>query len=140
VETFFRDERDPSPRSRRAFTFHRPETLAEWAAESDTLRVRLKAMPVAHPLATNGMRECQIEAITGLEQSSAEDRPRTLIHMATGAGKTFTACAFTYRLIKYAKARRVLFLVERGGRGKAHQLFGEQLPRLLEDINDALAA
>jgi type I restriction enzyme, R subunit len=40
-------------------------------------------MPVAHPLATNGMRECQIEAITGLEQSSAEDRPRTLIHMAT---------------------------------------------------------
>jgi len=30
VETFFRDERDPEPRSRRAFTFHRPETLAEW--------------------------------------------------------------------------------------------------------------
>src|SRR5512138_2458759 len=41
VETFFRDERDPDPRSRRAFTFHRPETLAEWAAESDTLRSRL---------------------------------------------------------------------------------------------------
>ena len=118
VETFFRDERDPAPRSRRVFTFHRPETLAEWAAEPDTLRSRLKAMPVAHPLATNGMRDCQIEAITGLEQSFAEDRPRALIHMATGAGKTFTACAFTYRLIKYAKARRVLFLVDRANLGE----------------------
>ncbi len=27
VETFFRDARDPFPRSRRVFTFHRPETL-----------------------------------------------------------------------------------------------------------------
>ena len=74
VETFFRDERDPAPRSRRVFTFHRPETLAEWSAEADTLRTRLKVMPKAHPLATNGMRDCQIEAITGLEQSFAEDR------------------------------------------------------------------
>ena len=118
VETYFRDDRDPSPRSRRVFTFHRPETLAEWAAEPDTLRSRLKAMPTAHPLATGGMRECQIEAITGLERSFAEDRPRALIHMATGAGKTFTACAFTYRLIKYAKARRVLFLVDRANLGE----------------------
>jgi type I restriction enzyme R subunit len=118
VETFFRDERDPAPRSRRVFTFHRPETLADWAAEPDTLRARLKAMPVAHPLVTTGMRECQIEADIGLEQSLAEDRPRALIHMATGAGKNFTACAFTYRLIKYAKARRVLFLVDRANLGE----------------------
>ena len=106
METFFRDERDPEPRSRRVFAFHRPETLAEWAAEPDTLRRSLKAMPTAHPLAKGGpalaMRDCQVEAITGLEESFAEDRPRALIHMATGAGKTFTACAFTYRLIKYA--------------------------------------
>ncbi len=118
VETFFRDERDPSPRSRRVFSFHRPETLAGWAAESATLRRRLAQMPFAHPLVTTGMRDCQIEAITGLEKSFAEDRPRALIHMATGAGKTFTACAFTYRLIKYAKARRVLFLVDRANLGE----------------------
>ena len=118
VETFFRDERDPAPRSRRVFTFHRPETLAEWSAESDTLRRRLAQMPTAHPLVTTGMRDCQIEAITGLENSCAEDRPRALIHMATGAGKTFTACAFTYRLIKFAKARRVLFLVDRANLGE----------------------
>ncbi|MGA9450907.1 MAG: type I restriction-modification enzyme R subunit C-terminal domain-containing protein [Verrucomicrobiia bacterium] len=118
VETFFRDERDPDPRSRRVFSFHRPETLAEWATEPDTLRRRLAQMPVAHPLAVNGMRQCQIEAITKLEKSFASDQPRSLIQMATGAGKTYTACAFTYRLIKYADARRVLFLVDRANLGR----------------------
>ncbi|MGN6555157.1 MAG: type I restriction endonuclease subunit R, partial [Verrucomicrobiota bacterium] len=118
VETYFRDERDPAPRSRRVFTFHRPETLADWATEPDTLRRRLAQMPFAHPLVTAGMRDCQIEAVNGLEKSLAEDRPRALIHMATGAGKTYTACAFTYRLIKYAKARRILFLVDRANLGE----------------------
>jgi type I restriction enzyme, R subunit len=118
VETLFRDERDPEPRSRRVFAFHRPETLAGWIAEPDTLRRRLAQMPFAHSLPTEGMRACQVEAITGLEKSFAEDRPRALIHMATGAGKTFTACAFTYRLIKHAKARRVLFLVDRANLGE----------------------
>jgi type I restriction enzyme R subunit len=100
------------------FSFHRPETLADWFAEPDTLRRRLAQMPATHPLVTLGMRDCQVEAITGLEKSFVEDRPRALIHMATGAGKTYTACAFTYRLIKYAKARRVLFLVDRANLGE----------------------
>jgi type I restriction enzyme R subunit len=123
VETFFRDERDPEPRSRRVFSFHRPETLAAWASEPDTLRRRLAKMPVAHPLATSGMRACQIEAIAKLEKSFASDQPRSLIQMATGAGKTYTACAFTYRLIKYAGACRVLFLVDRAN--LARQAKGE---------------
>ncbi len=118
VETFFRDTRDPDPRSRRVFSFHRPETLAAWHAEADTLRARLVALPTAHPLVTTGMRDCQVEAITGLEKSFAENRPRSLIHMATGAGKTYTACAFTYRLIKHAGARRVLFLADRANLGE----------------------
>jgi type I restriction enzyme R subunit len=118
VETFFRDDRDPEPRSRRVFCFHRPETLAEWLAEPTTLRYRLAQMPFAHPLSTAGMRDCQVEAITSLEKSFAEAKPRALIQMATGAGKTYTACAFTYRLIKYAGARRVLFLVDRANLGR----------------------
>ncbi len=115
LETYFCDKRDPDPRSRRVFAFHRPETLADWAAEPSTLRARLARIP---PLVTDGMRDCQIEAINGLEKSFAEDRPRSLIHMATGAGKTYTACAFTYRLIKYAGAKRVLFLVDRANLGE----------------------
>jgi type I restriction enzyme R subunit len=115
VETFFRDERDPDPRSRRVFTFHRPETLAAWLAEPDTLRTRLQHLP---PLPTHGMRDCQIEGITALEKSFAANHPRALIQMATGAGKTFTACTFAYRLVKYAGAKRILFLVDRANLGR----------------------
>lgn len=115
IETWFRDNRDPAPRSRRVFAFHRPETLKELLDQPDTLRARLRDMP---PLAAEGLWNCQIEAVTNLEKSLAQDKPRALIQMATGSGKTFTACTFTYRLIKFAKARRVLFLVDRNNLGK----------------------
>ena len=119
-ETFFRDERDPDTRSRRVFAFHRPDTLAEWLGEAETLRCRLKRRPFAFPLVKQGMRECQVEAITGLETSLGRGDPRALIQMATEAGKTYTACAFAYRLVKHAGARRVLFLVDRANLGR-HQ-------------------
>src|SRR5436189_60565 len=106
IETFFRDDRDPFPRSRPVFTFHRPETLGEWASEPDTLRGRLDRMPEMNPLVTIGMRDCQIEAIRGLQESFSQAHPRALIHMATGAAKAFTACAFVYPLIKPAGPKR----------------------------------
>ena len=56
VETLFRDERDPEPRSRRVYTFHRPDTFADRLAEPDTLRGRLAAMPTAHPLPAQNLR------------------------------------------------------------------------------------
>ncbi len=115
VETFFTNGLDPEPRSRRVFAFHRPETLAAWASEARTLRVRLRHLP---PLITAGLWSAQIEAIANLERSLAEDRPRALIQMATGSGKTFTAVSFIYRLIKFAGARRVLFLVDRSNLGR----------------------
>ncbi|MFN8440119.1 MAG: type I restriction-modification enzyme R subunit C-terminal domain-containing protein [Caldilineaceae bacterium] len=115
VETLFTDLRDPDPRSRNVFSFHRPETLAEWAKQESTLRSRLQQMP---PLATAQLWKPQIEAIQNLEQSFAENRPRALIQMATGSGKTFTAVNFVYRLVKYAGAKRVLFLVDRGNLGR----------------------
>jgi type I restriction enzyme R subunit len=118
VETFFRDERDPEPRSRRVFSFHRPETLGALVAEADTLRRRLADMPTAHPLPAQNLRACQVEGITNLEESFAVANPRALVQMATGAGKTYTACSFTYRLIKHAGAKRVLFLVDRANLGR----------------------
>jgi type I restriction enzyme R subunit len=118
VETQFRDARDPEPRSRRVFGFHRPETLAGWIAQPDTLRARLRALPADHPLAGAGMRRCQVDAITSLEESFAANHPRALIQMATGSGKTYAACAFIYRLIKHAGAHRVLFLVDRANLGR----------------------
>jgi type I restriction enzyme, R subunit len=116
-ETYFRDMRDPRPRSRRVFAFHQPQTLHDWIRQPDTLRRRLRGLPPLDDTAKAGLRDCQIDAITGLEASLAEDRPRALIQMATGAGKTFTACNFSWRLLKHAGARRILFLVDRNNLG-----------------------
>ncbi len=113
-ETFFRDTRDPNSRSRRVFAFHKPGTMHAWLKEQDTLRSRLRQFP---PLETAGLRDCQIKAIQGLDASLATDQPRSLIQMATGAGKTFTACTFSWRLLKFARARRILFLVDRNNLG-----------------------
>jgi type I restriction enzyme, R subunit len=113
-ETYFRDLQDPKPRSRRVFAFHQPQTLHGWLKEADTLRARLQRMP---PLDTAGLRDCQINAVNGLEASLAQDQPRSLIQMATGAGKTFTACTFSWRLLKHAGAKRILFLVDRNNLG-----------------------
>lgn len=110
VETNFRDLRDPDSRSRAVFAFHTPATLADWLAQGDTVRSRLRKLPT---LFEDGLRNCQIQAIKNLETSFGEARPKALIQMASGSGKTFTAVNFTYRLIKYANARRVLFLVDR---------------------------
>ncbi|KPL15190.1 hypothetical protein AMJ74_01925, partial [candidate division WOR_3 bacterium SM1_77] len=114
-ETYFRDLRDPEPCSRPLFAFHTPEGLRKWLDQKDTLRARLRNMP---PLITTGLRNCQIDAITKLEESFYDARPRALIQMASGAGKTFTAISFVYRLLKFADAQRVLFLVDRRTLGK----------------------
>jgi type I restriction enzyme R subunit len=115
VETLFRDLRDPESRSRRVFAFHKTETFSEWLSQGDTLRARLRGMP---PLITEGLRLCQIEAIRNLDGSFVEARPRALIQMASGSGKTFAAVTFAYRLIKSANAKRILFLVDRNTLGR----------------------
>ena len=115
VETLFADRRDPKYRSRHVFTFHRPEVLAEWSKEEKSLRARLKEIP---ELTYDNLWDCQSQAITNLEKSFAGNRQRALIQMATGSGKTFTAVTSIYRLIKFAKAKRVLFLVDRANLGR----------------------
>jgi type I restriction enzyme, R subunit len=79
VEIYFRDQRDPDPRSRRVFAFHCPDTPANWIAEADTLRHRLRRMSFAHPLSGVGMSDCQVVAFTQLGQSFVQDSPRALI-------------------------------------------------------------
>src|SRR3984885_5545351 len=110
TETLFRDHADPDPVSRRVFSFHRPETLERELREPLTLRGRLPAMP---PFVTDGLRACQIDAVSALEISMTQNRPRALVQMATGAGKTFTACTLSYRLLAHAGFKRILFLADR---------------------------
>ena len=135
AETQFTNRLDPEPRSRLVFSFHTPGTLAKWIGSSETpgtapqgvseaagdypavhnLRQRLKVMP---PLNASGLWLVQERAIRNLEESLVAGRPRALVQMATGSGKTFMACNQVYRLIKHAGARRVLFLVDRSNLGR----------------------
>ncbi|QDU66327.1 type I restriction-modification enzyme R subunit C-terminal domain-containing protein [Engelhardtia mirabilis] len=143
VETAFINRLDPDPRTRTLSTvphIHRPSTLAEWLASKtlrgwadqvaestdaydaeyddtrpSSFRSRIPTLP---PLDPSGLRPNQVEAIGNLERSLRDNRPRALVQMATGSGKTIFAITQIYRLIKYAGARRVLFLVDRSNLGE----------------------
>lgn len=114
--TRFTDARDPKSRSREVFSFHRPETLVEWIDQGESLKSRITKMPLLNPnkkpASDFGLRDCQENAITNLEESLKAGKPRSLVQMATGAGKTYTAITSMYRLLKYADAKRILFLVD----------------------------
>jgi type I restriction enzyme, R subunit len=118
--TQFTNGLEPDARSREVFTFHRPEELLRLVGLESQLRGALRSMP---PLNNEKLWEVQVEAITSLEKSLAANRPRALIQMATGSGKTFTAVNANYRLTKFAGAKRVLFLVDRANLGR--QTFNE---------------
>lgn len=105
----FTDYKDIKFRSRRVFSFHRPETIEALLKNSDTIRNNMKHFP---PLDETGFRKCQINAIRNLDDSFANNHPKALVQMATGAGKTFTAITAAYRLLKYGKMNRILFLVD----------------------------
>ena len=107
--TRFTDYADEKYRSRRIFSFHRPETLQYLLSQPDTIRNNMKRFP---EFDTTGFRKCQIKAIQNLDASFADNRPKALVQMATGAGKTFTAITAAYRLLKYGRMRRILFLVD----------------------------
>ncbi len=107
--TRFTDYHDLKYRSREVFSFHRPETLKRLLEQSDTVRNNMKHFPA---LDETGFRRCQVNAIKNLDESFALNKPRALVQMATGAGKTFTAITSAYRLLKYGKMNRILFLVD----------------------------
>jgi type I restriction enzyme, R subunit len=126
VITRFTDNRDPKPRSREVFSFHRPETLKEWLAQGSSLRQRLQTIPHLDP---KGLRDCQKIAINNLDLSLKDSRPRALIQMATGSGKTYTAITAIYRLLKHSNAKRILFLVDTRNLGEqAEQEMMSYLP------------
>lgn len=115
IETYFQDAREPNSRTRLVFTFHTPDTLQD-ILQSVPIRQRLKDnLPL---LEEGDLRKCQFEAINNLEDSLKEARPRALIQMATGSGKTYLAVSSVYRLIKFAQVKRVLFLVDRRNLGR----------------------
>lgn len=124
-EIYFTNYKEPNARARRLFAFHTPKELQELINEQTSLRAILHDIL---PLERLNLRQCQFEAINSLENSLKAGKQRALIQMATGAGKTFTACNFTYRLFKYAHAKRILFLVDRNN-------LGSQAKAAFDDFN-----
>ena len=124
--TSITDFRDPKPRGRNLFSFPRPKTLRDWLKKEKSLRASLFDL---NELSPEGLRDCQINAITNLEKSFKTNKPRALIQMATGSGKTFTAITSIYRLLKFTEAKRILFLVDTKNLGEqAEQEFMSYLP------------
>jgi len=111
TETRFTNHLEPEPKSRQVFTFHTPQRLKELLSLEKQSQALFQIMP---PLQRSDLRQVQFEAINRLEFSLSQNRSKALIQMATGTGKTYTFCNIAYRLIKYTKAKRILFLVDRG--------------------------
>lgn len=81
--------------------FHTPKEMVRLLGIED----EFAGLPT---LQKRGLRDCQYDAITNLEQSFREGYRKALIVLATGAGKTYTACMATYRLLSYTSIKRVL--------------------------------
>jgi type I restriction enzyme R subunit len=156
IETAFTNGFDPTPRSRRVFNFHKPDTLARWleaeplwlptidghpdprSSQPSTPRSRVYALPSVDE---RGLWPAQLKAVRNLEKSLREDHQRALIQMATGSGKTFAAITAVYRLVKFADAKRVLFLVDRTNLGKQAEKEFQQFYSMLrgdEDLDPSL--
>ncbi len=69
-------------------------------------------------LKRKGLRDCQFESITALEDSFRHGKNKALMVLATGSGKTYTACLAAYRMLSYTPMKRILFLVDRNNLGK----------------------
>jgi type I restriction enzyme R subunit len=115
TETHFTNGYDPEPRARLIFNVPTPATLANILKHKDeehpTWRGKVRALP---PLDRTPLRPAQVTAINGVEASLREQRfDRSLVQMATGAGKTYTAVTLSYRLLKHGGFQRILFLVDR---------------------------
>lgn len=110
----FRDTREEDPTYIELKKMKTPKELVQMA----DIQSEYAASPALPPVGDKGLRQCQFDAIRQLELSFKQNENKALISLATGAGKTFTACTFTYRFLTYTSVRRVLFLVDRNNLGK----------------------
>lgn len=109
--TYFRDCRIEDSDLEEINRIHTPKEMVKMLGINDPYA----GLPT---LKKKGLRDCQYEAITELENSFRAGQNRALIVLATGAGKTYTACLAAYRFLAYTPMKRILFLVDRNNLGK----------------------
>jgi type I restriction enzyme R subunit len=119
-QLLFRDTRNKNSKYERLKKMHSPKNVVRLAGIGDDF----SGLPF-FPYKSNELRKCQFEAITALENSFRKGQRRALMVLATGSGKTFTACMAAYRLLSYTPTKRILFLVDRNNLGRqAESEFG----------------
>jgi type I restriction enzyme R subunit len=112
-ELLFRDICSKNSEYHSIAQMHTPREIKKIAGIED----EFAGLPALSSREIKALRKCQLEAITKLENSFADNQKRALMVLATGAGKTFTACMASYRLLSYTPAKRILFLVDRNNLG-----------------------
>ena len=110
-ELFFCDFREQKQSFKQIMAIPTPYELVKQLGISDYFA----GLP---SLQKKGLRDCPYAAVPELEKSFRSGQNRALMVLATGAGKTYTACLAAYRLLSYTPMRRVLFLVDRNNLGK----------------------
>lgn len=117
TETYFTNHYEPDSRSRRIFGVHQPATLASFIRDAEaspgdsTWRSRVHSLPDTE---SYDLRPASRRSVHAIEQSLQKNQhARSLVQMATGAGKTRMAVTEAYRLLKFGGFKRVLFLVDR---------------------------
>ena len=110
-ETYFRDCRDEDSNLEPINRIYTPKEMVKLLGIEDPYA----GLPT---LNKKGLRDCQYEAISELESSFRAGQNRALLVLATGAGKTYTACMAAYRFLAYTPMKRILFLVDRNNLGK----------------------
>jgi type I restriction enzyme, R subunit len=121
---WFQDLRSPTNGSRPMGSWFGPDDLKEML-KRDRLAAdaKLGALEFAGSLQ---LYDYQQQAVLAVENAIALQRREILLAMATGTGKTRTAIALCYRLLKADRFRRILFLVDRSILGDQTELsFGE---------------
>ncbi len=112
---WFWDSRKPLEHARPLEGWHSPDDLQLLLSQDDQeANRRLEEEKITK----FGLRSYQQSAVLAAEAGLKEGQRRMLIAMATGTGKTRTAIALMYRLIKSKKCRRILFLVDRSSLGR----------------------
>ncbi len=113
--TWFLDVRDNSNRRKALQGWYSPQEIKAYLRQTpQQAQSELEQMDFDYNLQ---LRDYQIAAIRSVESAIKNGQESALIAMATGTGKTKTAIAMVYRLLKSERFRRILFLVDRSALG-----------------------
>lgn len=128
---WFLDVRDNSNRRKVLKGWYTPQEIKTYLRQTpQQAEAELDEMAFDYNLK---LRDYQVNAIKAVESSIKQGKNTALIAMATGTGKTKTAIAMVYRLLKSERFRRILFLVDRSALGV--QATGDFCEVRLENLN-----